>query len=180
MSDPRAADRYVVGIEPGRTPLGGGAHRALGTSDSVLPELADAPARQRRWWLHPAFLVSMILTVLALVGAGVWVVLSALNDDSVKVSSLSLEIGGGNAHLSWTGPDAAYALYSVGADGTVVDLTQSVVGTDAWIGTAMGLFDEQTCFVVRPANVTDTVSLEAATLQAQRGAGVCVADAAAG
>jgi hypothetical protein len=157
-----------------------GAHaggRALGAGASVLPELAEAPQRERPWWRHPAMIVSMITTVLALGGALAWWIVSIVTDDSVRVNGVSIAIEGGNAHLDWDGPDAAYTLYAVAADGEATDLTQLVRGTEAWVPTAAGLYDDATCFVVRPANVEAEVTLDAASLEGQRAGGVCIADA---
>ncbi|WP_350349132.1 hypothetical protein ABIQ69_04120 [Agromyces sp. G08B096] len=172
--------RAVVGRAPGQPVLGGHAGaRALGNGSTVLPELADAPARERRWWRHPAFLVSSILTILALGAAVTWWIVSALTDDSVRVSGLAATSEGAYLHLDWGGPDAAYALYAVDADGEAVDLTQLVRGTEAWIPSALGLYDDATCFVVRPAGESAEVTLDAQALESQRGAGVCAADAGA-
>ncbi|GAA1516290.1 hypothetical protein BJ978_001770 [Agromyces terreus] len=170
----------VLGHAPGQPALGDHAGaRALGSGSTVLPELAETPERERSWWRHPAFLVSMILTVLALGAAAAWWIVSIVTDDSVRVDGLTASVEGGNLHLDWGGPDADYTLYAVDADGAVTDLTQLVRGTEAWIPAAAGVADDSTCFVVRPATVTADVSLDAATLDGQRGAGVCAADAGA-
>lgn len=176
---PAPPGRAVIGRGPGQPSLGGHAgSRALGSGSSVLPELAEAPERERPWWRHPAMLVSMITTVLALGAALAWWIISTVTDDSVRVDGLTLTIERGNAHLDWGGPDAAYALYSVDADGSATDLTQLVRGTEAWVPSAVGLYDDATCFVVRPASIEAEVTLDAASLEGQRGGGVCVADAA--
>jgi hypothetical protein len=173
------AAHITLGASPGQTRLDSvGTVRPLGTTGSVLPELAEAPKRERKWWLHPAFLVSIGLTVLTLLGAAAWFIVSALTDDSVRVSGLAISDDTGNARLDWGGPDAAYSLFAVHGDGQVVDLSQLVRGTEAWIPAAAGLYEDDTCFVVRPANVRGDVSLDAAALEAQRGQGTCVADAA--
>lgn len=150
--------------------------RALGSGSSVLPELAEAPPRTRRWWLHPAFLVSMGLTVLALGGALAWAIVSSLSSSSVHVDGLNASIDSGNLWLDWSGPDADYSVFAVAADGTQTDLTGFVRGTEAWIPAAAGLYDDRSCFVVRPASEHGEVSLDAATLDSQRSASVCAAD----
>jgi len=176
---PVRPSQAVVGRTAGQPSLGEHAGaRALGGGASVLPELAEAPQRERPWWRHPAFLVSMITTVLALAGALAWWIVATVTDDSVRVSGLSLSVDRGNAHLTWDGPDAAYALYAVDADGSATDLTQLVRGTQAWVPSATGLYDDTTCFVVRPAGVEAEITLDAASLEGQRAGGVCVADAA--
>ncbi|WP_395245797.1 hypothetical protein ACGGZK_08310 [Agromyces sp. MMS24-K17] len=180
MTDrPMPAANAYVGRSPGQPSLGAHAgSRSLGGGAAVLPELADAPARERRWWRHPAFIVSMILTVLALGAAVAWFVVAAVTDSAVRVSGLHATVEGGNLHLDWSGPDAEYALYAVAADGTATDLTQLVSGTEAWVPTALGYSDESTCFVVRPGGVDADVVLDADDLEAQGGAAACVADAA--
>lgn len=180
MTDrPMPAASAHVGRSPGQPALGARAgSRSLGGGAAVLPELADAPARERRWWRHPAFIVSMILTVLALGAAIAWFVVATLTDDTVRVTGLQASVEGGNLHLDWNGPDAEYALYAVAADGTATDLTQLVRGTEAWIPAALGYSDESTCYVVRPGGVDAEVVLDASDLESQRGAATCVADAA--
>ena len=184
MSDsPRphaAVSHTTIGAAPGQTRLvSGGGIRPLGTTGSVLPELAEAPERERKWWLHPAFIVSVSLTVLALLAAAAWFVISALTDDSARVTGLTITEDAGNAHLDWSGPDADYSLYAVHGNGDVVDLTQLVLSdTEVWIPSAMGVYERDTCFVVRPTAVTGDVSLDAATLDGQRGQSACVADLA--
>lgn len=173
------AAKTMLGSAPGQTRLDTAVDaRPLGTTGSVLPELAEAPVRQRKWWLHPAFIVSMSLTVLALLGAAAWFIVSALTDDSVRVSGVTVSDDAGNAHVDWSGPDAAYELFAVHGDGEIVDLSQLVRGTEAWIPAAAGLYDDDTCFVVRPASISDDVSLDASTLDGQRGQSTCVADMA--
>ena len=184
MSDSPRPDRTpsntTIGAAPGQTRLlSGGGIRPLGTTGSVLPELAEAPERERKWWLHPAYIVSVGLTVLALLAAAAWFTISALTDDSARVTGLTVSEDGGNAHLDWSGPDADYSLYAVHGNGDVVDLTQLVVSdTEVWIPSAMGFYERDTCFVVRPAAATDDVSLDAATLEGQRGQSACIADLA--
>ncbi|KRE21012.1 hypothetical protein [Agromyces sp. Soil535] len=183
MSDsPRqqtTAGHTRLGSAPGQTRLdSAGAVRPLGTTGSVLPELAEAPERERTWWRHPAFLVSVGLTVLALLGATAWFIVSALTDDSVRVSALAISDDAGNVHLDWDGPDAAYAIFAVGGDGDVADLSQLVRGTEAWIPAAAGLYEDDTCFVVRPADVGAEVSLDASALGGQGGRSACIADSA--
>ncbi|HEY6799483.1 MAG TPA: hypothetical protein VI121_02485 [Agromyces sp.] len=169
----------TLGSAPGQTRLdAASAVRPLGTTGSVLPELAEAPQRERKWWLHPAFIVSVSLTVLALLGAAAWFIVAALTDESVRVSNLSVSDDAGNAHLDWDGPDAAYALFAVHGDGETVDLGHLVRGTEAWIPAAAVLYDHDTCFVVRPASISDEVSLDAAALSGQRGQSTCVVDLA--
>lgn len=174
-----AVGRASVGGAAGQPQLGGRAGvRALGSGSTVLPELAEAPPHTRRWWLHPAFLVSVGLTVLALAGLATWMIVSAVGDSDVRVSGLAASTESGNLRLDWSGPDADYSLYAVAGDGTATDLTGFVTGTEAWLPAAAGLYDERSCFVVRPAAEQGEVSLDAAAVDAQRGASICAADAA--
>lgn len=172
-----ASAEPVIGGEPGRPRVGASADRDLGSGIEVLPEIVQTPAKLRPWWLHPAFVVSIILTFLTGAGALAFWIVTMITDDSVKVSNLSIAAEAGNVTLRWEGPDAAYALYEVSADGEVNDLTQLVRGTSAAVFSAADLFDEGSCFVVRPAGESGEVSLDAATVQSQDGAAVCVADA---
>ncbi|MEF3403279.1 hypothetical protein [Agromyces sp. CCNWLW203] len=168
----------TVGGAAGQPQLGSrGGVRALGSGGSVLPELSDAPPHVRRWWLHPAFIVSVSLTFLTLAGLVAWLIVSALTDSSVKVSALSVSTESGNLRLDWSGPDADYALFAVSGDGTASDLTGFVTGTEAWLPAAAGLYDDRTCFVVRPAGDQGEVSLDAASVADQKGASICAADA---
>ncbi|WP_336632299.1 MULTISPECIES: hypothetical protein [unclassified Microbacterium] len=167
----------TIGVEPGRPRIGAGGGRDLSSGVEVLPEIVETPAKQRPWWLHPAFVVSILLTVLALGAALAWAIVSAMTDSSVTVSHLRISSEGGNVALAWDGPDAAYALYQVSGDRETTDLTQLVRGTSAWVFSAADLYDESSCFIVRPAAADGPVSLDAATLQSQNGASVCVSDA---
>lgn len=167
----------VIGGEPGRPRVGASTERDLGSGVEVLPEIVETRERQRPWWLHPAFVVSIILTFLTGAGALAFWIVTMITDDSVKVSNLTISAEAGNVMLRWDGPDAAYALFEVSADGEVNDLTQLVRGTSAGVFAAADLFDNGSCFVVRPAGETGEVSLDAATVQSQDGAAVCVADA---
>jgi hypothetical protein len=118
-----------------------------------------------------------VTTFLALGAALAWWIVSMITDDSVKVTNLTIGSEAGNIALHWDGPDAEYALYEVSAGGDVTDLSQLVVGTSAWVFSAVALYDDGSCFVVRPASRTEQVSLDAASLQSQNGAAACVADA---
>jgi len=167
----------AIGAEPGRLAFAAAATRDLGSGAEVLPEIVITPERQRPWWRHPAFLVSVITTFLALAAAVVWWVIAMVTDDSVRVENLTVDTDAGNVTLQWNGPDAAYSLFQIPPDGEATDLTQLVRGTSAWVFSAAGLYTEGSCFVVRPASVDGDVSLDAATLESQRGAGACLADA---
>lgn len=173
-----AAQQAVLGAAQGQTALqSAGGARPLSSAGSVLPVLAEAPKQARRWWRHPAFLVSVGLTFVAVAATATLLIVSAVTDDSVTVSGLSAEVAEGNLHLDWSGPDAEYSLYAVDGDGTATDLTQFVRGTEAWLYSAAAVYDDSTCFVVRPGGSDAAVALDAATLDAQRAQSVCTADA---
>jgi len=170
----------VVGLEPGQPRLrASGRKPALGRGGWPLPELTARQRKPKPWWLHPAFLVSAILTLLAMAGMAAWMIVSSLMSSEVEVTDISLSLDNGTAHIDWNGPDAAYSLYAVGGDGTVVDLTQMVIrSTEAWLPAASGTFADDTCFVVRGAeHSAEEVTLVAADLAAQGAQSICVADA---
>lgn len=151
--------------------------RGLVSGATVLPEITEAPPAVRKLWKHPAFIVSMITTILAL-GVGVTlIVLAAVSGGPPRVSGLDITAGSGGVALSWSGPDTPYDLYVVGGGGEVADISQIVRGRDAWISRTFQLFDDDSCFVVRARSVTGDVSLGADALDAQGAASICVSDA---
>lgn len=179
--------RRVLGREPGQTAIAAtgaptAAKRPIVATESVIPELDETVAKPRPLWKHPAFIVSIALTVAALVAAGVFLVLWLLSDGPDRVDGVQLEVGQGNAHLTWTGADDPVDLYVVNG-GEVLDMSQLVrSGDEAWfpvgLPLAKGGFDDGTCFVVRPhANADAEVSLDAAALDEQGARSACVADA---
>lgn len=181
MNAPSDTRTATVGDEPGRTRLRAvDAKPALGRGGWPLPELTARQQRAKRWWLHPAFLVSSILTVLAMGGMAAWMIVGAVTSSAVVVSDIALALDDGNAHVDWSGPDAAYSLYAVHGDGTATDLSQFVVrSTEAWLPQSAGLFESDTCFVVRSAAYADQpVALDAAALAREGAQSVCVAQAA--
>ena len=176
--------RMQLGKAPGQPSLyapglpAGPVKRELMSGAAVLPELEEAPAPQRKLWRHPAFLVSIITTFLALVTLVVLLLVGVFSGGDPRVTGLELTVGDGNAHLSWSGPDVAYSLYAVAGSEDIVDLSQAVrEGREAWIPVAIGQFDHETCFVVRPSSVTAEVSLGADELDTQGAQSTCVADA---
>ncbi len=171
----------LLGWAPGQAPIAptdapGGTKRAVAASATVIPELGEAEVKPRPLWRHPAMLVSMILTFIALVVAGVLIVLSIVNGGAARVTGLELELGEGNAHLTWSAPDTEVDLYVV-TGGDALDLSQRVRGEEAWLPVALGLFGDDSCFVVRPAERSgDPISLVAEDLEAQGAQSACVAD----
>ncbi|WP_430591647.1 hypothetical protein [Humidisolicoccus flavus] len=151
--------------------------RPLSVGGGVLPELVEAEVKPRPAWKHPAFIVSMILTILAGLGAAAWFIVGLVTDEQVRVSSMTISVSSGNAHLDWSGPDAEYSLFAVQGSGEVLDLSQLIRGSEAWIPSALGFYDNDTCFVVRSTSETATVSLNAETLANQGGASACVNNA---
>lgn len=161
----------------GEAPASAPVKRGLVSGATVLPEITEAPPAPRKLWKHPAFIVSMITTVIAL-GVGVTlIVLAAVSGGPPRVSGLDITSGSGGVALSWSGPDTAYDLYVVGGGGEVADISQIVRGRDVWIPRTFQFFDDDSCFVVRAASVTGDVSLAADALDAQGAASICVADA---
>ncbi len=174
------ANHMQFGNEPGQPRLGaGGAAPALGSGKEVLPALEEAVAIARPMWRHPAFIVASILTLLTLIAAGVLTAISMLGSGSGSVSDASIAVTSGNAHLTWqaSGPVELYAVTS----SEPLDLTQLVAGDgEAWIPAALGLYNESSCFVIRPASANgDPVALDGDTLAEQRAASVCVRDSSA-
>lgn len=156
--------------------------RTLETSGDVLPELEDAPERQRPLWRHPAFLISMATTVLALIAFAVFLVLGGLSGGSTA-TDLTLEVTDNVVRVDWAGPDVPYQVIVVdGPSGPTLDVSQLVTGTEAWLPRAAAIVDDGSCIVVRPAagNETAVVKLDRATLDSQGAVSGCVADAAAG
>ena len=170
-----------LGWAAGQTSLGTAgaqpsAKRELSTDAGVLPELSEAQAVARPMWRHPAFLVSIIATFVVLVVAAVLLIMGALGGGPAKVTDLELTVGDGNAHLTWNANGADVDLFVV--SGTeVLDLSQRVRDDGAWIPVAFGLYDDDSCFVVRAASHgAEKVSLKAADLDAQGARSACVAD----
>ena len=158
-----------------------GTIHTLETSGDVLPELEDAPDSRRPLWRHPAFLISIGTTVLALIAFVVFLVLGGFSAKPAA-SDLALEVTENAVRVAWTGPDVPYQVIVVdGPSGPEVDVSQLVTGTQAWIPRAAGLIDDGSCVVVRPAkdNEKAEVGLDRGTLDAQGAASECVADAAA-
>lgn len=169
-----------LGYDPGQPQLAaGGPAPALGSGKEVLPVLEEAVAASRPMWRHPAFIVSSILTLLALVATGVFTVLSIVGGGAGKVSDAVISVSDGNAHLTWTSTGSV-ELYAV-TNNSPLDLTQLVAGAgEAWIPAALDLYSPSSCFVIRPAdNAGAEVSLDSDTLTAQRAASVCVRDSSA-
>lgn len=150
--------------------------RPLEISGEVLPELAEKPEKVRSLWLHPAMLVSIATTLVALVVLAVLLVLGVFAPSSAA-NGLTLTVGDDNVRATWSGPDVPYQVVVVGGpSGEEVDVSQLVAGTEAWIPRAMGLIDERSCVVVRPASTSaEPVSLDAAALASQGGASACLA-----
>jgi len=185
-SAPTALTTSRLGWEPGAPRLGEGGEavetapkRPLGSEIGVLPELEHREEKKRPLWRHPAFLVSGVLTVLAVGVGATLMILSVTSAGPPQVTALTVAAGEGNIRLDWDGPDVPYDLYAVASDGAATDLTQLVRGTEAWIPRAGGLVTDDSCFVVRAAESTagEPVSLEPADLGDQSAQSVCVADA---
>ncbi|WP_109210978.1 MULTISPECIES: hypothetical protein [Microbacterium] len=171
-----------VGWEAGRGSLAStpGPIRPLETSADVLPELTESVEKPRPLWRHPASLVSIATTLLALIALAVFLVIGMLNPGAAA-TGLGLSVSADNVRATWSGPDVPYQLLVVGGPGgDTVDVSQLVTGEEAWIPLSAGLIDERSCVVVRPATASDQpVALDAEALSAQGAASACVADAQA-
>lgn len=175
---PPSDQRIELGGQPGVADLGAvpPRHRPLVGGASVLPELVDVPERPRPLWRRPAFVVSAVLTVLALGAAAVLLVLSVTGEGPPRVSDLDLALEEGNAVLTWSGDVGDADLFVVDG-GEARDLGQLVRGETAWVPVALGLFGEDSCFVVRPSAVGEArVDLGADLLAEQGAQSACVAD----
>ncbi|TBN55558.1 hypothetical protein EYE40_15275 [Glaciihabitans arcticus] len=153
--------------------------RSLSTGESVLPELAEDKAVAKSFFRHPAFIVSISTTIVAVVVGVVMTVMGVLGDGPAKVSDLAITGGEGNVHLTWTGPDVPFSLYVIepGSD-EVLDVSQLVrKGSEAWVPKFADLITDDSCFVVRAAETSGDVTLDPSNLESQGAASVCVADA---
>ncbi|WP_062303050.1 hypothetical protein [Demequina subtropica] len=156
---------------------------------SVLPEVVEIQIAPRRWYRHPAFLVSLGLTMVALAAMVVLLVLDARGGDEVPVvTGLTIEEGEGSVTLAWSGATDGAFLYSIdpGAEAPA-DLSQLVRGATAWLPLSADLYTPRTCFVVVPATlgesgevlVPTSVPATAVEREATGAATVCVSDAGA-
>lgn len=173
--------RDVLGAAPGQPYLTAqGPGVALTPGGNAIPELDAAADAPRPLWRHPAFLVSMILTVLALAAAAVLIAMSLLGGGRDTVTGAGIEIAGGNAHLTWTS-DAPVDLFVV-TGGEALDVSQLITGREeAWVPAALGLYESTSCFVVRPTGLGEAdVVLDADALADQGAASACVRDATGG
>lgn len=151
---------------------------ALGRGREVLPSLEEVGDAPRPMWKHPAFVVSAILTILALAAAGVFAGIALFGPGRGTVSSAAVEVTNGNAHVTWqaSGPVEFYVV----TNGRAQDLTQLITAeNEAWIPSALSLYTQASCFVIRPASDKPAeVSLDGATLAKQRAASACVSGGA--
>ncbi|RWZ53115.1 hypothetical protein ELQ90_04105 [Labedella phragmitis] len=176
-----------LGWEPGQPALsadtvGAAApvKRGLVSGATVLPEITEAPPAPRKLWKHPAFIVSMITTLIAVGVAVTLIIMTALAEGPPRVTGLDITAGSGGVALSWNGPDVPYDVFVVsdGTDGTdVLDVSQAVRGRDIWMPRAFGYYDDASCFVVRASSLDGDVSLAAEALDEQGAASVCMTDA---
>ena len=178
---PAAAPRSgtVLGTDPGQTRLRSPSPKPpLGRGGSPLPALSARQQKARGWWTHPAFIVSGILTFLSIAGMAVWMIVSALTAAEVVVTGLTVTVADDVAHVDWEGPKAVYSLYAISGDGAIDDLSTWVRGgTDAWLPMSAGLWDPETCFVVREAGKDAEITLGVGELAAQGAQSTCIADA---
>ncbi|WP_167050781.1 hypothetical protein [Salinibacterium sp. ZJ77] len=162
----------------------------LRATGQVLPELEPEAEKRRRLWRHPAFIVSMATTLIALIAAVVLLVMGAFGGQSA-ITQMGIDRTSGNVRVHWVGTGEPVELYAIGGPSAeVLDLTQTVTGDEAWIPLGALVIDDSTCLVVRPAAADAAeptadgkpaprveVTNDAGALAEQRGASVCVADA---
>lgn len=163
----------------------------LRASGRVLPELEPETQQRRRLWRHPAFLVSMGTTLVAIVAAVVLLLMGAFGGQA-SITQLGIDRTSGNIRVHWVGTGEPVEIFAVGGPSAeVLDLSQSATGDEAWIPLGALLVDDSTCIVVRPAPAGSdrpvgeseeptpqvAVTTDAGRLAEQRGASACVADA---
>lgn len=163
-----------LGREAGQQVLAAaGPAPALGMGREVLPSLEEAADAPRPMWRHPAFIVSAILTILALAAAAAFAILGIFGGKG-EVSRAAIETSSGNVHLTWqaSGPVSLYVV----TNGQAQDLTQLISGeNEAWVPSALNLYTQASCFVVRPASDKPAkVTLDGGELAKQHAASVCV------
>lgn len=153
--------------------------RSMGSDIGVLPELERTETARRPLWKHPAFIVSAALALVAVVMAVVMVVHAVTTEGPPRVRDLAVESGTGNVHVSWSGPDVAWSVYVVEPGTKPVDVTKQARGTELWLPSSGGLYDADSCFVVRAtaANQGEAVPTDAGTRSAQGADQVCLGDA---
>ncbi|WP_144760711.1 hypothetical protein [Curtobacterium sp. 9128] len=153
--------------------------RAMGSDIGVLPELERTETNRRPLWRHPAFLVSAALALVAVVVGAVLVVRAVTAEGPPSPTDLAVQSGSGNVRVSWQGDDVAWSVFVVEAGTKPVDVSRLVRGTEVWIPKSAGLYDADSCFVVRATadNRGKSVPTDAGALAAQGAKQVCVGDA---
>ena len=153
--------------------------RPLSFGEDGLPELAPEKIVARKMWRHPAFIVSIVTTVGALGTAAVLLIMGVFGTSGATVTNLAITGGEGNVHLTWDGADTAYDLFVIPAGSEeVVDVSQLVHGKEAWVPRYADLIDDNSCFIVRAADVESTkVAADPGTLEEQGAKTICVDDA---
>jgi len=149
-------------------------------------------------WKHPAFIVSVALTLVAMAAMVVLLVFNPWGSQGPAVEGLRISSDSGAVSLEWAGAVEGAEVYAIdpGSD-EPVDLSQLVRGQAVWIPAASGLYTDRTCFVVRPLTVPDAEASvpggaeeqeavvapvprvdDHAALASQGAAAACVSDAA--
>ncbi|OIH95394.1 hypothetical protein BIU90_01430 [Curtobacterium sp. MCBA15_001] len=153
--------------------------RAMGSDIGVLPELERTETTRRPLWRHPAFIVSAALALVAVVVGAVLVVHAVTAEGPPAPRDLALQSGSGNVRVSWQGDDVAWSVFVVEPGTKPVDVSRLVRGTEVWIPRSAGLYDADSCFVVRAAedNQGRSVPTDAAARSDQGAGQVCLGDA---
>lgn len=176
--------RHAIGSEPDAVPLQTpGWTRSVGEKRRIerpldpLPEL-DVDISARPLSRQPAFLVSMTLAVIALLGVGGWWVRNQFFSPPDAVETITLLDAGDNYRLEWRGPDVPYTVLVVHDDGQVQgDVSGWVRDWALYMPKDYPELAADSCFVVQPATVTITgTAIDVGGLSASGGAMTCIAD----
>ena len=175
MSSPAPIEPSGVAARP--TPR---AKRPLESLGDILPDLQEAAATRRPLWRHPAFLVSIGLTLVTVVVMVVLLVLGVFGAGSAA-SDLRMDRTDSAVHASWSGPDEAYDVFVIGGpQGELLDVSQLVTGREVWLPLHARLIDDDACLLVRPAARNEGVAVGTSVpeLEAQGAVRACVPDVA--
>lgn len=153
----------------------------LARDREVLPELEEPPPPKplRR---QPAFIVSMAVAGVTLVGVGAMFVLGNIFREPDRVSDLVIQDGGDNYVIEWSGPDVPYSVVMTDeALDAPADLSAMLKGREVWVPKRGLGVTSDSCFTVRSAEVaaSEGFSDDPVVIDDQGGARVCVLDAVA-
>lgn len=173
-------DAARIGFEQQRPSLNStpGPMRDLQRYGDVLPELEELEEQQRSLWRHPAMLVSVGLTLAAIITMIVLLLLGVFGT-AAKATGGELTQNNNQVRFAWGGPDVPYQVIVVGGpQGNELDVSQLVVGQEVWLPLSARLIDENSCIIVRPAegNEESPVTMNAPDLEGQGGISSCLTE----